>query len=77
MQPANRSAIETLVPPAQAAYGDAWYRELVLQLVCLRAELTGRDASDLAREVLPGASAPLMEQEPHAHVLRSLIGSRR
>lgn len=72
----SRSDIESIVPPAQVAFYPHWIRELVLQIVCLRAELSGRDVRELAAEVLPQAHAPLNEQ-PFEHALRDVIGARR
>ncbi len=75
MSKTTRTDIETLVAPAQYAYTDIWLREVLLQIICLRAELSGRNAAELAREVLPAARVPLTEQ-PHEHTLRDLIGAR-
>ena len=73
----SRAELETMVAPQQMASPESWTREVLLQLLCLRAEITGRDVAELAGEVLPGLRQPLNETIPHEHVLRHLIGSRR
>jgi len=74
MQPAaDRSSIEGIVPPHRAACSEAWLRELVCQVLCLRAEMTGRPVAAIACEVLPGAQS-ISEDDPHAHAIRTLQG---
>ena len=73
----SRAELETLIPAQQMASTESWVRELLLQVLCARAELTGRDPRELAAEVLPGLREPLNETTPAAHVLRDLLGGRR
>jgi hypothetical protein len=74
-QVTHRAEIEKVLPPAPFAHVGWWCREVVAQLLCLRAELAGRNITELARDVLPEARRNLTEQ-PQPETLRDLLGRR-
>ncbi len=72
----TRADIEGLIPPACFGSLEAWARELVAQIVCLRSQLEGKPSAQLAGEVLPGLREARPITEVHSHVLRDLTGGR-
>jgi hypothetical protein len=73
----HRTALDNVLPPAPAASEVWWLRELTAQIICLRAELSGHSAVALAQEVFPSMPrGSITEQEPHAELLRDLMGRR-